>query len=117
MRSSRWQAQGNIYLVTEDPLTSDLVRAEVGDTDGILEVLARGEDRLEISIWNPDGTLAEMSGNGTRIAACWLAEQTGAETVTVHVGPRVVVARMLEGGLVEQDLGTVTTGGPEEYAE
>ena len=39
MRSSRWDAQGNIYLVTEEPLTADSVRAEVGDADGILEVL------------------------------------------------------------------------------
>ncbi len=50
----------------------------VGDADGILEVLDRGDDWLEIAIWNPDGSRAEMSGNGTRIAARWLAEQTGA---------------------------------------
>ena len=54
------------------------MRAEVGDTDGILEVTGRGDDWLEIAIWNPDGSRAEMSGNGTRIAARWLAEQTGA---------------------------------------
>ena len=89
MRSTRWQAQGNVYLVTEEPLTADAVRAEVGDADGILEVSARGEDWLEIVIWNPDGSQAELSGNGTRIAARWLAEQTGAELVTVRVGPRV----------------------------
>ena len=35
MRSSRWDAQGNIYLVTEDAQTPDSVRANVGDTDGV----------------------------------------------------------------------------------
>ena len=43
MRSSRWQAQGNVYLVAEEPLTADAVRAEVGDADGILEVTGRGD--------------------------------------------------------------------------
>jgi diaminopimelate epimerase len=114
MRLSRWQAQGNVYLVSEDPLTAELVRTTVADTDGILEVLDRGPDWVEIAIWNPDGSLAEMSGNGTRIAARWLADETGATTVTVRVGPRPVVARILPGGLVEQDLGPVVVGPPEE---
>jgi diaminopimelate epimerase len=114
MRSSRWQAQGNVYLVVEEPLDAAAARSEVGDADGILEVRGRGGDWLEIAIWNPDGSLAEMSGNGTRIAARWLAEQTGAGLVTVRVGPREVAARMLGGPLVEQDIGPVTVGAPEE---
>jgi diaminopimelate epimerase len=113
MRSSRWQAQGNVYLVTAEPLTAEAVRAAVGDADGIVEVTARDEDRLEVTIWNPDGSRAELSGNGTRIAARWLAEQTGADVVTVRVGPREVVARMLGGDSVEQDLGPVAVGVPE----
>ena len=115
MRSSRWQAQGNVYLVAEDgPLTAGDVRAAVGGADGILDVLGAGDDWVEIAIWNPDGSLAEMSGNGTRIAACWLAERTGVEAVTVRVGAREVTARMLGGGAVEQDLGPVAVSVPEE---
>ena len=116
MTSSRWDAQGNIYLVTEESLTPDLVRAETGNSDGIIEVFRAGEDWVEIAIWNPDGSRAEMSGNGTRIAARWLAEQTGAALVTVRVGPREVPARMLANGLVEQDLGKVFIGEPEEVS-
>ena len=117
MRSSRWNAQGNIYLVTEEtPLTPERVRAEVDDTDGILEVLASGDDWVEIAIWNPDGSQAEMSGNGTRIAARWLAQKTGATDVTVRVGVREVRAKMLDGPLVEQELGPVEVGVPEEAA-
>ena len=67
-------------------------------------------------IWNPDGSTAEMSGNGTRIAAAWLAERTGAQEVEVRVGPRVVRARLLGGGLVEQDLGPVEVGARETAA-
>ena len=114
MRSSRWQAQGNVYLVAEEPLTADRVRDEVGDADGILEVRDLGEDWLQIAVWNPDGSIAEMSGNGTRIAARWLSERTGAQNVTVWVGPREVKARMIGDGLVEQSLGPVVVGEPEE---
>lgn len=110
MRSSRWHAHGNVYLVTEPcGLTPDRVRELVGDADGILEV---GEDG-EVAIWNPDGSRAEMSGNGTRIAARWLADRTGEDVVTVRVGPRAVVARMLGGDEVEQELGEVRVGVPE----
>jgi len=114
MRSSRWQAQGNVYLVAEQELTPGRVPKAVGDADGIVEVRGYGDGWVEIVIWNPDGSLAEMSGNGTRIAACWLAERTGARQVTVRVGPREVSARLLDGGLVEQDLGEVTVGEREE---
>jgi diaminopimelate epimerase len=114
MRSSRWDAQGNIYLVTEEPQTAESVRAAGGDADGVLEVLARGDDWVEITIWNPDGSQAEMSGNGTRIAARWLAELSSVPAITVRVGPREVMARLLAGDEVEQDLGEVAVSEPEE---
>jgi diaminopimelate epimerase len=115
MRSSRWDAQGNIYLVAEgEGLTAESVRAAVGDADGILEVLALADDWVEIAIWNPDGSLAEISGNGTRIAARWLAERTGADRVVVRVGGREVVAVLQTDGLVEQDMGPVVVGEREQ---
>jgi diaminopimelate epimerase len=112
MRFSRWRAAGNEYLLAERaeldrPLTPDRVRAEVGGADGVLEVVSAGDAEAEIVIWNTDGTTAEMSGNGTRIAAAWLAQRSGAETVSIHVGSRTVVARILPGGEVEQELGRV----------
>jgi diaminopimelate epimerase len=107
MRFSRWDAQGNVYLLTEQELSADDVRASVGDADGILQVVARGDDWAEIVIWNPDGSTAELSGNGTRIAARWLARETGGHVVRIRVGPREVVARMLGGDEVEQDVGEV----------
>ena len=90
-------------------LTPELVRERVGSADGILEVSADGD----VVIWNPDGSQAEMSGNGTRIAARWLADRTGEVVVRVRVGDREVVARMLGGDEVEQDLGPVHVGAEE----
>jgi diaminopimelate epimerase len=111
MRLSRWDANGNVYLLAERAeLTPALVREQVGDADGILEVVAVDGDETEIVIWNPDGSTAELSGNGTRIAAAWLAERAGASDVVVRVGPREVRAHVLGGGLVEQDLGEVQVG-------
>ena len=112
MRFSRWRAAGNEYLLAEraelgEPLTPERVRAEVGGSDGILEVVSVDGAQAEVVIWNPDGSTAELSGNGTRIAARWLAGQSGAGEVTIRVGPREVVARMLPGGEIEQDLGVV----------
>ncbi len=101
MRSSRWQAHGNVYLVTEEELDPARARALATGTDGVVEVRERGPDWLAIVIWNPDGSQAEMSGNGTRIAARWLSERTGARAVSVRVGPRRVAARLLESGLIE----------------
>ena len=108
MRSSRWHALGNSYLLLEDAeLTPERVRELVGDADGILEVRVTGRDTAAVTIWNPDGSQAELSGNGTRIAARWLAERNGVSRVRLAVGPRVVEARMLDDGRVETDLGEV----------
>src|SRR5207248_1095069 len=117
MRSSKWHALGNTYLLVERAdLTPERVRELVGGADGILGVRVTGSDTAEVTIWNPDGSRAEMSGNGTRIAARWLAERNGVERVRLAVGPRVVQARMLDGGLVETDLGEVDVYEPERVA-
>lgn len=110
----RWHAHGNVYGIVAGPLTAGAARRLAEDTDGVVEVVTSGDDWADVRIWNPDGSLAELSGNATRIAARWLATRTGAETVTIRVGGRPVVARMLGGDEVEQDIGTVQVGEPEE---
>jgi diaminopimelate epimerase len=111
MTFSRWRAAGNEYLLAERTelgrrLTAERVRAEVGDADGILEVVTADGAEAEIAIWNPDGSIAELSGNGTRIAARWLADRSGVDTVSIRTGTRTVTARVLTGGEIEQDLGS-----------
>jgi diaminopimelate epimerase len=111
MKSSKWHAHGNVYLLAEGAeLTPARVRELAPGTDGIIEVVEVQGRRVDVVVWNPDGTTAEMSGNGTRIAARWLADRTGEAVVVVRVGGREVEARMLEDGLVETDVGVVEVG-------
>jgi diaminopimelate epimerase len=60
---------------------------------------------MEIAIVNPDGSRAEMSGNGTRIAGAWLMRRTGRDVAHVHVGPRVVEVRRVGDAEYESELG------------
>ena len=118
MRFSRWQALGNTYVVAP-PLpdaTPEQIRALVDGLDGLVEVTQRAKDAADVVIWNADGSRAEMSGNATRIAAAWLVERTGAETVHLRVGDREVVVRFLSDGSSEQELGPVVVG-PEERVD
>ena len=104
-----------MYLLVEDErLTPDLARelSAAHETDGVLEVLAVDGAEAEFAIWNPDGSRAELSGNGTRIAARWLGERAGTDEVRIRVGKRGTAAR-IRGGLVEQELGPVEVGPPE----
>ena len=83
MRFSKWHALGNSYLLVEraeleTPLAPDDARRlcdphrGVG-ADGVLEIVEVRGPEAEVVVWNPDGSTAELSGNGARIAAAWLA--------------------------------------------
>jgi len=122
MRFSKWHALGNSYLLVERsdldaPVEPDRVRyacdAHRGvGSDGLLEVVAVDGADTEIVVWNPDGSQAEVSGNGARIAALWLARRSGVAFVRLRVGGRRLPARV-RGDEVEIDLGAVEVGAPE----
>jgi diaminopimelate epimerase len=109
MTSSKWHALGNVYLLVEqaDTLTPERARELSRDTDGVLEV--KGNN---VTVWNPDGSVAEMSGNGARIAAAWLARKTGTPDVTLRVGERDVSATVA-GDDVTLEVRGVEVGEPE----
>ena len=108
MTSSRWHAHGNVYLVAEtDEYAMD------PELDGVMQVLEVEGDDITVAIVNPDGSLAEMSGNGTRIAAAWLLDRTGSDVARVHVGPRLVEVRRVGERLYESDMGEVHVGARE----
>src|SRR2546423_3002449 len=120
MRLSKWQALGNGYLLVEqaeltEPLTAERVRAlcdyhyGVG-SDGVLEVLSVDGDRAEVKIWNPDGSAAELSGNGARIVAAWLSRRAESPRVALRIGEREVEALVGEEGLVRLDVGPADVG-------
>jgi diaminopimelate epimerase len=112
MKSSRWHAHGNVYIVHE----GDGNLVDASGTDGVLEVLSTEGDDITIGILNTDGSRAEMSGNGTRIAGAWLMARTGSERARVHVGDRTVEVRRLGEGLYESRLGGVEVGPSERVA-
>jgi diaminopimelate epimerase len=120
MKLSKWQALGNDYLLVEQaeltqPLTPDRVRHlcdyhyGVG-SDGLLEVESVEGARAEVRIWNHDGSTAELSGNGVRIVAAWLARRSGAEHVAISVGSREVEAVIGLDGNIALDVGQVDVG-------
>jgi diaminopimelate epimerase len=124
MRFSKWHGLGNDYLLIERaeagaPLDARVVQRlcdyhfGIG-SDGILEVTSVSGASMDIVIWNPDGSTAELSGNGTRVAARWLARESGQDEVKVRVGPREITATMREGLQVETEMGRVEVGDLEE---
>jgi diaminopimelate epimerase len=119
MRFSKWHALGNSYLVVErnelgGPLAPERARL-LCDTrygigsDGVLEIVALDGSQASIVIWNPDGSVAEFSGNGTRIAAMWLSERAATDEITIVVDGRTHTAHR-EGSLIEMAVGTIEVG-------
>ncbi|HVY76904.1 MAG TPA: diaminopimelate epimerase [Solirubrobacterales bacterium] len=97
MRFEKWQALGNDYLIVEAAqLPWGLSPARVRricdphfglGSDGVL-LLSRSEDPAhvaELRIFNPDGSEAELSGNGAREAILYLRRNgwTDAETFSI----------------------------------
>ncbi len=54
--------------------------------DGVEFILAEGDQGASIRLYNADGSVAEISGNGTRCVAAWLAVRRGLEPgTTLHL--------------------------------
>jgi diaminopimelate epimerase len=122
MRFSKWHALGNTYVLVErvdlsEPLSPEAARRlcdphlGVG-ADGVLEIVEVRGPEADVLVWNPDGSRAEVSGNGARIAAMWLARRSGVAFPRLRLGERTIPARVQDEE-VEVDLGTVDVGRPE----
>ena len=92
MRFEKWQALGNDYLIVErDDLPFELTPARVRrlcaahfgiHSDGVL-LLSAPDDRRNVAklrIFNPDGSEAELSGNGAREAILYLRRHGWTDT-------------------------------------
>ena len=145
MRFEKWQALGNDYAIVEQSnlpfeLTPERVRAfcaphtGVG-SDGIL-LLTETEERgfvAALRIFNPDGSEAELSGNGVREAVLYLRRHgwtdsdtfsistaagevrpriTGATTCTVDMGRARLSSKDYPSGPPDGE-GTLTAAGRE----
>ncbi len=94
VRFEKWQALGNDYLIVEraEPLTEDLIR-HVCDrhfgvgADGVLELAPPDEPGFvaRLRIFNPDGSEAELSGNGARQAILYLRHRGWTEADTFSI--------------------------------
>jgi diaminopimelate epimerase len=98
VRFEKWQALGNDYLILErdnlpSPLTPEQVRflcdRHVGvGADGVLELAPPDEPGFvaRLRIFNPDGSEAELSGNGAREAILYLRHRgwTQADTFSIQ---------------------------------
>lgn len=116
-----WRAHGlgNDYLVLHDgpALDPELVRAicdrhRGAGSDGVLEPHPSDRADAGVRIWNPDGSIAEKSGNGLRIYARYLAAIRGAPPVfRVDTGTDVVTCTVASGG-VTVEMGRATLDPP-----
>jgi diaminopimelate epimerase len=98
VRFEKWQALGNDYTIVEErdlpfALTAERVQALCArhtgiGSDGIL-LLSESEKRgfvADVRIFNPDGSEAELSGNGVRQAVMYLRRAGWAEADSFSVG-------------------------------
>ena len=92
-------ACGNDFLILEEAVAgrahADLARRLCGrntsiGADGIEFLDRRLNGDLFLRLFNADGSEAELSGNGTRCVAAWLAQSEAIHEVTLgtHGGPR-----------------------------
>lgn len=108
MRFEKWQALGNDYVIVErDALPFPLTPARVErlchrhlglGSDGILELAPADEPGFvaRLRIFNPDGSEAELSGNGAREAILYLLRagwtdqtQFSIQTVAGEIRPTI----------------------------
>src|SRR5919202_7023265 len=97
MRFEKWQALGNDYVIVEErelpfELTPERVRRICAPhtglgSDGVL-LLSEPDERgfvARLRIFNPDGSEAELSGNGAREAIMYLRRRGWAESDTFSI--------------------------------
>jgi diaminopimelate epimerase len=134
MRFEKWQALGNDYLIVEaDQLPWELTPARIQricdphfgvGSDGVL-LLSRSDDPAfvaELRIFNPDGSEAELSGNGVREAVLYLRRQgwTDEDTFTIRTVAGPITPTITSERTCSVDMGRATTesrdfpsGGPD----
>ena len=124
VRFSKWQGLGNNYIVLHrEELPFELTPARVKllcdrnlgvGSDGILVMgPGTGADRFEVRIFNPDGSEAEMCGNGVRMVARKLRMEgsvTG-DTMVLETLAGPIVPKVGDGYMVTVDMGIARFGG------
>jgi diaminopimelate epimerase len=111
-------ACGNDFLIIEEPLAqrrhADLARklcarnTSVG-ADGIEFLERRPNGELFLRLFNADGSEAELSGNGTRCVAAWLASSEGMQQAALGTHGGLRTCKVIEAAdpryLIESEMG------------
>jgi diaminopimelate epimerase len=134
----KWQALGNDYLIVEreqlpleltPPRIRKLCAPHFGvGADGVL-LLARSEDPrfvASLSIYNPDGSEAELSGNGAREAVLYLRRHgwTEEDVFSIQTAAGAITPTILSPHSCRIDMGAASlasqgfpTGPPDGHGE
>jgi diaminopimelate epimerase len=127
VRFEKWQALGNDYVIVDERelpfrLTPGRVRAicaphtGVG-SDGVLLISeADGDAVAEVRIFNPDGSEAELSGNGAREAILYLrrAGWTDQRQFSIRTAAGELRPTILSDTTCRVDMGRARDEGPGE---
>ena len=129
MRFEKWQALGNDYAIVEErelpfELTPERVRAfcaphtGVG-ADGVL-LLSETDERgfvAELRIFNPDGSEAELSGNGVREAVMYLRRNgwTDLDSFSVRTAAGEIRPRITGPDTCTVDMGRARLRSPDDF--
>ncbi|MEA2209114.1 MAG: diaminopimelate epimerase [Solirubrobacteraceae bacterium] len=119
MRFEKWQALGNDYLIVErDELAFELTPARIRRlcdahfgvfADGVL-LLSAPQDPAHVAdlqIFNPDGSEAELSGNGAREAILYLRHRgwTDRDTFSIHTAAGTITPQITGPNTCRVDMG------------
>jgi diaminopimelate epimerase len=129
VRFEKWQALGNDYAIVEErelpfELTPERVRTLCAPhtgigSDGVL--LLRDTDErgfvAEVRIYNPDGSEAELSGNGVREAVMYLRRNgwTDLDSFSVRTAAGEIRPRITGPDTCTVDMGRARLRSPEDF--
>lgn len=137
MKFQKWQALGNDYMVVEhDAASFELTPKRIeyicryhfgAGADGILLIEPTDDPELvaNVKIFNPDGSEAELSGNGVREAVMYLRRSgaTDKDEFAVGTAAGVIRPKIVSQTECEVDMGQASTtskdfpDGPEDGRE
>jgi diaminopimelate epimerase len=123
----KWQALGNDYIILEEAdlpfeLTAERVRRicapHIGcQSDGVLLLSRHPDSRYaaRLRVFNPDGSEAEVSGNGAREAVLYLRREgwTDQQTFSIETGSGELQPRIIDERTCSVAMGRATLHSPD----
>ncbi|WP_213357997.1 diaminopimelate epimerase [Chlamydiifrater phoenicopteri] len=102
----KYSGAGNTFTICEEDLSDEegsLLSRTVG-TDGLLVLSKSSFADVRVRIFNSDGSLAEMCGNGLRCLVFHVANQRGLSEVSVETSSGIYKALVSSSGKVTVDM-------------